>query len=360
MTDEIKIWAIDGSSREAVEVEATRRTETEQLLEDALVANPEMLMPGLALVGRQTPAAGGALDLLGVDRDGKLVVFELKRSAATRDAVAQVIDYCSYLDSLTYSQLGELISKNSGSGGIEPIVDFEEWYLENSNGKELTEIKPIRMALVGVGTDENATRMVNFLIDRDVDITLLSFSAYLHEGRTLLARQVHEIETGTEPPSSRYAKREKRRANLDERARTLGIGGFWQEVIDDFTRLHRREPSPRANGYTFYQQNSLKLPGLVGGHRAGASHTVRLDKDGKIRVTFFPVAVHLCKALFEQVGIAFETEEPANFQATDQIDMQYYCMFDEEEWNKQHKRALLNLVSEINSEWDKKLQELDA
>ena len=40
--------------------------------------------------------------------------------------------------------------------------------------------------------------------------------------------------------------------------------------------------------------------------------------------------------------------------------MQYYCLFDEGEWNKQHKRALLNLVSEINGEWDKKLQELDA
>ena len=58
-----------------------------------------MLMPGLKLVGRQTPTEGGPLDLLGVDEDGRLVVFELKREMLSREAVAQVIDYASYLDS---------------------------------------------------------------------------------------------------------------------------------------------------------------------------------------------------------------------------------------------------------------------
>ena len=358
MTDEIKIWAIDNSSGEVVEVEPINRTETEQRLEDVLVENPDMLMSGLTLVGRQTPAAGGALDLLGVDGDGKLVVFELKRSAATRDAVAQVIDYCSYLDSLTYSQLGELISKNSGSGGIESIIDFEEWYLGNSNGKELTELKPIRMALVGVGIDENATRMVNFLADRDVDISLLSFSAYLHHDRTLLAKQVQQVEAGAEPQSNRYIRREKRRTSLDERARTIGIDSFWHEVIGNLTRVHRGDPAPRANGYTFYQ-NPLKLPGLVGGHRAGASHTVRLDEDQKIRVTFFPVAVHLCETQFKHTDVAglFETQASSHFQSTDRVKEEYYCVLDEAGWKK-HKGSLLSLVDEINRAWGKAFQEI--
>ena len=69
-----------------------------------------MLMPDLTLVGRQTPAGGGALDLLGVDEDGRLVVFELKRGTLTRDAVAQVIDYCSYLESLDVDTLKFVIT----------------------------------------------------------------------------------------------------------------------------------------------------------------------------------------------------------------------------------------------------------
>ncbi len=101
MTNDIRIWELDGSSKAVKPVESTNRIETEHLLEEVLVRNPDMLMPGLTLVGRQTPIDGGFLDLLGVDEDGRLVVFELKREKLTRDAVAQAIDYCSYLESLT-------------------------------------------------------------------------------------------------------------------------------------------------------------------------------------------------------------------------------------------------------------------
>ena len=63
-----------------------------------LAANPNMLMPGLKLVGRQSPTDSGYLDLLGVDRDDKLALFELKRVKLTRDAIAKAIDYGSFLD----------------------------------------------------------------------------------------------------------------------------------------------------------------------------------------------------------------------------------------------------------------------
>ena len=76
--DEFKIWALEDASS-VVELQSQRQMEAESLLEDTLVANPDLLMPGLKLVGRQTPTAGGPLDLLGVDRYGRLSLFELKR-----------------------------------------------------------------------------------------------------------------------------------------------------------------------------------------------------------------------------------------------------------------------------------------
>ena len=78
MNDGIRFWEIDNSTKGARPVESTGGTETEHWLEEVLVRNPGMLMPGLTLVGRQTPSdGGGTLDLLGVDGDGRLVVFEL-------------------------------------------------------------------------------------------------------------------------------------------------------------------------------------------------------------------------------------------------------------------------------------------
>lgn len=57
-------------SANSVSVEALaerREVQTELELEETLVANPEMLEPGLRLIGRQTPSASGWLDLMGID-----------------------------------------------------------------------------------------------------------------------------------------------------------------------------------------------------------------------------------------------------------------------------------------------------
>lgn len=106
--EEIKIWAIDGS--DVTEVQRTDQTESERWLEDNLVSKPELLIPGLTLVGRQTQTEGGPLDLLGVDSDGRLAVFELKRGTLSRDAVAQIVDYASYLESMNPDALSNYIA----------------------------------------------------------------------------------------------------------------------------------------------------------------------------------------------------------------------------------------------------------
>ena len=69
------------------------------------MAHPELLEDGLTLVGRQAPTAGGWLDLLGVDRDGRLVIFELKRGSLGRDAVTQVLDYASAISAKSVESL---------------------------------------------------------------------------------------------------------------------------------------------------------------------------------------------------------------------------------------------------------------
>ena len=188
--DEVKIWALDGDSN-VVPLASKGQTDTESLLEETLVRNPDLLIPGLRLVGRQTPTDGGPLDLLGVDEDGRLVVFELKRGTLTRDAVAQIIDYASDLDTKTDVALAEHIAANSGAGGIEPIEDFEEWYGENTESQSLDSLRPLRLVLIGLGADDRTERMVRFLAENTgMDISLLTFHGFTYDGKTFLARQV--------------------------------------------------------------------------------------------------------------------------------------------------------------------------
>ena len=55
----------------------------------------------LLLLGQQVATAyGHAIDILALDRDGNLVLLELKPGRTPRDVVAQVLDYASWAHGL--------------------------------------------------------------------------------------------------------------------------------------------------------------------------------------------------------------------------------------------------------------------
>lgn len=346
MTDEIKIWDVDNSSRAAEPLKSTNRMETEHLLEEVLVRNPDMLMPRLTLVGRQTPIDGGFLDLLGVDEDGRLVVLELKRGELTRDAVAQAIDYCSYLESLTETELATYIANHSGKNDVDKIDDFESWYGDRQ-GKQMISLRPIKIELVGLGADARAHRMVKFLAERGLDISLLTFHGYQCGDRMLLARQVERsAEAGDVIPRPRQSQRE-RLHTLAERARELDIESLWQDAVKalsiDFN------PHATKSGITFRYLPKITLPNDV---NVSGSHSVVIDQSGMIRVTFFPGAVHVCLEKFQdkKETIPFEFEEPPNAPTTKLVSEQWYCLLDKEKW-EMHKEALTSLAKEVHDAW---------
>ena len=304
--DEVKIWAI-GDSHAAEPLESKSQVETEALLEETLVRNPDLLIRGLKLVGRQTPTEGGPLDLLGVDTDGRLVVFELKRGTLSRDAVAQVVDYASYLDTMELTALAEYISDRSGEHGIENIEDFQEWYGRQDFG-ELESLKPLRLFLVGLGTDDRTERMVRFLADNsNMDISLLTFHGFEHDGKTLLAKQV-EVEGSADVGPSTAGRRPgaaERRARLDGRLEAFGVSELFAAVRDMF-REKWHGPSenigPTAIGFRLRERTETGM--------RNTSYARIAPWQGKVRMIFYGWAVRLCPGEFDQVkdSIPSETE----------------------------------------------------
>ena len=364
MTEELKMWTV-GDGDDATPVKQASHIETENLLEKTLVKNPDMLIPGLKLVGRQTPTAGGWLDLLGVDRDGRLVVFELKRGKLTREAVTQVIDYASHLEDMSGEGLAEHITQRSGRDGIDEIENFEDWYADwraqhIEEPDEESQLLPVKMVLVGLGADARATRMVDFLA-RGVDISLLTFHGYEHEGKTLLARQVQAEPDLTEESrgvkESREERRRRRRRAVDELAENQGVKDIFDEAVRRFLDLDSRyTPHTRKDGYAFYAARSLRLPGHE--TRFNAPLSLRIIRNGKMRVTFFPVSVHLCEQEFQEVeqSISFDRERPSNAPPTNNVSEQRYCVLDRSGWNK-HKETLFDLASAVSTAWNKIEQE---
>jgi hypothetical protein len=195
----IQLWSVESSGEKlrAEPVDNVNNTETEQGLEDLLASSPDLLMSNLTLIGRQVPTEAGALDLLGIDSDGRLVVLELKRGTLTREAVAQVLDYASDLAITDDDKFSRLIEEHSGRGGIDQIEDFSDWYSQEYPNEAGSLADPPKTVLVGLGADERARRIVNFLADAGIDIQLLTFHAFRSDGKLLLARQIESVAPAT-------------------------------------------------------------------------------------------------------------------------------------------------------------------
>ncbi len=344
MKTDIGIWKIDRESRAGSKLDLADRIETEKMLEDILVANPNALMSGLTLVGRQVPVGTGNIDLLGIDENGRLVVFELKREKLTRDAVAQILDYCTYLETLSDSQLATLIAEQSGKHGITRIADFDEWYASQAGDA----LRPVRMVLVGLGMDVSAHRMVAYLAERGIDIRLLTFHGYMHGDSMLLARQVRTAEDPRTPPRAGPSA-----GDLNRKASEYGVAEIWKDAkasLDCSIRTYHTK-----SGIT-YLQRTITLPDDV---PVRASHSVAIDEPGTIRITFYPAAVDLCHEQFEKLknSIPFEGEKPPNAPATRHASNQWYCRLDEESWHE-GKARLFEFVRHVEDAW-RKHEDLD-
>ena len=336
--DEFKIWALEDVSS-VVELQPRRQMEAESLLEDTLVAHPDLLMPGLKLIGRQTPTAGGPLDLLGVDRYGRLSLFELKRGTLTRDAVAQVIDYAADLEAMDLSELADLLTKESGERGIDEIEDLEEWYGQRFGEQELTSLRPLRMFLVGLGADERAERMVDFLANNSgMDISLITFHGFAYGGKTLFARRVHvEGDAASESRSERrYVSVAERRARLDERVEESGVSELFGAVREMF-----RENWPvltmRPGSHGLYIKLQKQSYARIG-----------VGETGEVQIVFFPRAKALCPDEFKQPveAIPRTTTWPPDRDPLGDADAEIVFTLTAEDWET-HKETLTRLARAV-------------
>jgi len=299
--EDIKIWALDGSK--ATPLDVISEVESEWDLEGTLADNPDLLLDGLTLVGRQLWTEGGPLDLLGVDKYGRLCVFELKRGTVARDAVAQVIDYASDLDGMDLADLGSLISEYSGSNGIEEIEDFEEWY--GLNYGELEFLKPLRLFLIGLGVDDRTERMVNFLVSSGVDMSLLTFHGFELDGKTLLAKQV-EVEGSIASERGRMVRnpsRAERWADLYQLADDSGARELFDSAVNMFRETWSDEWRQETPNW-----NSLRINLYETGTPVGERPYVRVDfgEYEDVWINFHHRAFTLCEDEFERAVESME------------------------------------------------------
>ena len=194
MPTETKVWEIKDGKIMSRDNAVFADTHKEDELEGWISANPDMLGEKLLIISRQLVIPEvGRLDLLGMDSNGKLVIVELKRNMLPREAVAQALDYASWLSNTPEEEIAGYANQylQSQSGDMEQsLADaFEEafdtklpdWVCQNH-----------RIVLVAAGLDASAERIVSYLAQRhSVDINAHFFNyCELSDGKQILVRSV--------------------------------------------------------------------------------------------------------------------------------------------------------------------------
>ncbi len=160
MPTQIKTWQVVDGKLQPVETRMSDAGRKEaQDLEEWIASNPSIISPDIVVIGRQTLTKSGPLDLLAIDKQGNIVIVELKRDALPREALVQAIDYASDVAEWSVEKLSEICTKYTGKSLEEQLIEnFPDIDLENIDINEVQ-----RIFLVGFGIEGSLERMVNWL-----------------------------------------------------------------------------------------------------------------------------------------------------------------------------------------------------
>lgn len=165
-------------------------------LQEWVIANPEMLGRGVMIVTFEFDrwwSSGGTherdrLDILGLDREGHLVVAELKRDAAPDSVEMQAIKYAAMASRFTVdalaSQHAEYLSRRGNPTTSEEARELLEAHSDYELQPE-TLAQP-RIVLLASSFPPVVTATVVWLTEMSLDITLVRLQAYRAQAMTLV------------------------------------------------------------------------------------------------------------------------------------------------------------------------------
>lgn len=159
-------------------------------LQRLLRAKLDVIAPDCNLIAEEFgdwDSGSRRIDLLAIDREGRLVVIKLKRTEDAGHAELQAIRYAAMISTMTFGQAVDahrhyLAANRISADPRERILSFLGWSEPQADDFPTD----VRIILVAANFAKELTTAVLWLRDRDVGITCVRLRPYIFEGRTLL------------------------------------------------------------------------------------------------------------------------------------------------------------------------------
>jgi hypothetical protein len=144
-------------------------------IQEWIDGTPEILGEALLIIGKELILPSGKrLDLLAVDKQGALVVIELKRDDSGTDVEWQAIKYASYCSSFSQDEIYKLFAKYLGTDADDGQVKIEEFI--NCEPEDLNEQQ--RIILVSKEFHSEVISAVLWLRESEIDIECIRLTPH--------------------------------------------------------------------------------------------------------------------------------------------------------------------------------------
>ena len=164
----------------------------EAVLEEWLASNPDGILEDgrILIIGRQVRTdLGGFIDLLGVDREGSVVVIELKRDRTPREAVAQALEYAAFAERLDIDALEDIVRRYQNDESLS-LADHHREYFALDEAAAVAFNKDQRIVIVGQLVTPAIRQTAAFLGSKGLRVTCVEFSLFQAGGARLLSQDV--------------------------------------------------------------------------------------------------------------------------------------------------------------------------
>jgi hypothetical protein len=150
-----------------------------QHLQAALKNNIQAISPHTLIIAEEFcewDDSNRRIDLLGIDRDGNIIVIELKRDATGAHMELQALRYGAMVSTMTFSQAVDIYQKYLGDSknAKDELRKFLNWEEE----KEAEFPKDVRIVLAAADFSKEIATAVMWLNQKDLDIRCVRMKPY--------------------------------------------------------------------------------------------------------------------------------------------------------------------------------------
>lgn len=132
----------------------------------------------IMIIGRQVATnLATYIDLLGVDESGCPIVIELKRDKTPRETIAQLLEYASYIDGLSYDDLDSIFRQYDGSGM--ELSEYHKEYFQNNDEQSISWNKKIKLLIIAQTVTYEIQQVATFLRKKTIDIACIEFRYFV-------------------------------------------------------------------------------------------------------------------------------------------------------------------------------------